>query len=151
METARKLKGYDDAMAAAKAAEAKKEWTDAIEAYDRALRMKPGDRAAGSLRKEMEETWRPARLSVVLEPTTGIKMDFVLIPRGAFKMGDARGKPDEAPHDVTIVKDFYMQTTEVTQKQWEYVMRTKTFSFSGSSEVAAEGVSWNDVRNSWRS
>jgi formylglycine-generating enzyme required for sulfatase activity len=146
IEAARRVRGYDDAMAAAKAAEAKKEWTDAIEAYDRALRMKPGDQAAGSRRKEVEETWRPARMTVVLEPTTGIKMEFVLIPRGAFKMGDARGKPDEAPRDVTIAKDFYMQTTEVTQRQWEYLMRTKPFSFSGSPEVPVEGVSWNEVQ-----
>jgi formylglycine-generating enzyme required for sulfatase activity len=146
VDAARKAKGYDDAMAAGKAAEEKKEWTDAIEAYDRALRMKSLDPAAQARRKDVEENWRPKKFTVVLEPSTGIKMEFALIPRGSFKRGDARGDPDEGVKEVVIPKDFYMQTTEVTQRQWEYVMHTKPFSFTGSPEVPAEGMSWVEVQ-----
>jgi len=146
VDVARKQKGYDAALLEGRAAEEKREWSDAIEAYDRALRMKPADPAATARRREVEETRRPARLTVVLEPSTGIKLEFVLIKRGAFKMGDAQGDPDEKPRDVTIAKDFYLQVTEVTQRQWEYLMRSKPFSFSGSPEVPAEGVSWTEVQ-----
>jgi len=49
-----------------------------------------------------------------------IDMEFVLIPEGTFMMGSPRGEGDmdERPrHKVTISKPFYMQTTEVTQRQ----------------------------------
>ena len=146
VDAARKRKGYDTAMAEARVAEGKREWSDAIEAYDRALRMKPADPDATARRREVEETRRPPRLTLVLEPSTGIKLDFVLIKRGAFRMGDERGDADEKPRDVVIAKDYYLQVTEVTQRQWEFVARSKPFSFTGSPEVPVEGVSWIEVQ-----
>ncbi len=146
VEAVRKLKGYEAAMAEARAAEGKKGWTEAIEAYDRALKTKPGDPAASARRKELEETWRPPRITVVLDASSVVKMEFVLIKRGAFQMGDAQGRADEKPHQVTIEKDFYMQVTEVTQKHWEIVTRTKPFNFSGTPDLPAEGMSWMEIQ-----
>ncbi len=55
-------------------------------------------------------------------------MVFMRIPAGEFKMGSPRSEDDresdEAQHTVRISKDFWMASTEVTQKQWERVMRT---------------------------
>ena len=39
-----------------------------------------------------------------------------------------------------------MQTTEVTQAQWETVMGSNPSYFSGCPTCPVEGVSWNDVQ-----
>ncbi len=51
---------------------------------------------------------------------------FVTIPAGSFRMGDIQGddRGSETPvHTVTISAPFYMSKTEVTQAQWQSVMR----------------------------
>jgi len=60
--------------------------------------------------------------------TNSIGMTFNLIPAGTFTMGSPDGTgtepaepgrySDETQHQVTLTKSFYMQTTEVTNKQW---------------------------------
>ncbi len=55
------------------------------------------------------------------------KMEFVRIPAGSFLMGSDSGSSDdeEKPtHKVTISKPFEIQTTEITQAQWQSVMGT---------------------------
>ena len=58
--------------------------------------------------------------------TNSIGMEFVRIPAGSFLMGSPADEPyrgkGEIQHKVTISKPFYMQTTEVTIKQWQKVM-----------------------------
>jgi formylglycine-generating enzyme required for sulfatase activity len=69
-----------------------------------------------------------AATAVGLEPELGnsIGMQFVLIPAGHFLMGSPKDEPyrdkGEIQHEVTISKPFYLQTTEVTIKQWQKVM-----------------------------
>ncbi len=56
-------------------------------------------------------------------------VEFVLINSGTFIMESPEDEPDreydEQQHDVTLGKGFYMQTTVVTQGQWESAMGTK--------------------------
>jgi eukaryotic-like serine/threonine-protein kinase len=55
----------------------------------------------------------------------GVKMEFVKIPAGSFKMGSEDGSNDEEPvHLVTISRDFWMGKYEVTQAQWQAMMGT---------------------------
>ena len=58
-----------------------------------------------------------------------LEMEFVLIPAGSFLMGSPSDEPhradSEEQHRVTITKSFYMQTTEVTLKQWWAIMGKK--------------------------
>ena len=58
------------------------------------------------------------------EPFTG--MEFVLIPKGTFYMGNPNVLDDdqnfEKQHLVTISKDFWLGRMEVTQEQWNKVM-----------------------------
>ena len=81
-----------------------------------------------------------------------IKMSFTLIPGGSFKMGSPDGEDpfgDEGPqHSVTISKPFYLQTTEVTQKQWREVMGSdpKDLGHKNCDDCPVEGVSWNDAQ-----
>ncbi len=48
-------------------------------------------------------------------------MRFVLIPAGTFLMGSPEeeiGRGNEREHEVTLTRPFYMQVTEVTNKQY---------------------------------
>lgn len=76
--------------------------------------------------------------------------EFVRIRGGTYIMGGPEtkvgSKHNEKQHRVTIKKDFYMQTTEVTQAQWETVMESNPSEFAScGSNCPVENVSWNDV------
>ena len=78
-------------------------------------------------------------------------MEFVLIPPGTFTMGSPRDEhrrdSDEVLHKVTLTEAFYMQTTEVTQAQWETVMGDNPSHFdSCDANCPVETVSWLDVQ-----
>jgi formylglycine-generating enzyme required for sulfatase activity len=78
-------------------------------------------------------------------------MTFNLIPAGNFTMGSPSDEPghsaDEIQHDVTLTQAFYMQTTEVTQWQWEAVMGSNPSYFvSCGGTCPVEQVSWNDIQ-----
>jgi len=95
----------------------------------------------------------------------GFGMTFHLIPAGSFTMGSPDGvseypigsgdvpfaelgrEADETPHQVTLTKPFYMQTTETTQAQWESVMGSNPSNFkSCGSNCPVENVSWEDIQ-----
>ncbi len=91
--------------------------------------------------------------------TNKFGMTFVKIPAGSFMMGSADDDPDasddEKPrHRVTFAKNFYMQTTEVTQGQWKAVMGNNPSWFQGehaptgvnTDNLPVEQVSWDDVQ-----
>lgn len=64
--------------------------------------------------------------------TNSIGMTFNRIPAGTFTMGsptfnrtepeEPGRSPNETQHQVTLTKSFYMQTTEVTNKQWNTII-----------------------------
>lgn len=103
---------------------------------------------------------RPLRASdyVDTEPAPGTTingpfgMTFAYIPAGSFLMGSPeteKGRTtNESPrHIVTIPEGFYMQTTEVTQRQWEAVMGTVPSHFWDCGlNCPVERVSWNDAQ-----
>jgi len=83
--------------------------------------------------------------------TNSLGQSFKLISAGIFTMGSPSGElgrdSDEGPqHQVTLTQPFYMQTTEVTQAQWEAVMGSNPSKFSGCPTCPVEYVSWNDVQ-----
>ena len=78
-------------------------------------------------------------------------MTFAHIPKGTFIMGSPPNEQgryyDEQRHRVTLTKGFYMQTTEVTQGQWEAVMDERpSFFKTCGNDCPVEMVSWNDVQ-----
>ena len=97
--------------------------------------------------------------------TNSIGMEFRLIPAGSFVMGSPDGTvtvppsipvwpaelwrdPDEKQHVVILTKSFYIQSTEVTQGQWQQVMSTTPSYFSAcGSDCPVEQVSWDDAQN----
>jgi len=83
--------------------------------------------------------------------TNSLGMKFILIPAGSFTMGSQPDEPErdqeELPHKVTIKKPFYMQTTEVTQAQYERVMQRNpsAFKYCGE-ECPVQNVTWHDAQ-----
>jgi len=80
-----------------------------------------------------------------------LQMRFYEIPAGCFMMG---GKPDEMgradnemPHEVCISKPFYMQTSEVTQRQWQVLMGENPALNKDCLNCPVENVSWYDIQN----
>jgi len=85
--------------------------------------------------------------------TNTLDMTFNKLPAGTFMMGsptDEAGRYDnEHQHKVTISKAFYMQTTQVTQRQWWDLMETKPWMdkkyVKEGANYPATYVSWNDA------
>jgi formylglycine-generating enzyme required for sulfatase activity len=91
-----------------------------------------------------------------------IGMVFFLIPAGSFLMGSklspeetakkygfgVTSYKDEYPQlEVTITKPFYLQSTQVTQGQWQEVMseNPSEFKYCGD-DCPVENVSWDDAQ-----
>ena len=77
----------------------------------------------------------------------GAKMEMIWCAPGSFRMGspdDEHGRVSDEPlHSVTLTKGFWLGKYEVTQSQWESVMRSNHSRFkNGDSPV--ENVSWYD-------
>jgi formylglycine-generating enzyme required for sulfatase activity len=98
--------------------------------------------------------------------TNSIGMNFVLLPAGSFVMGSPETeskasrrtflfdklapvgkKKDLSQHEVTISKQFFLQTTEVTQKQWKKVMGKNPSTYTRfGDDCPVESVSWEDAQ-----
>ena len=98
----------------------------------------------------MQNIFIPSQISAfekVFRNSSG--MEFVFIPAGAFIMGSPSDEPSrhksEIQHKVVISKPFYLQTTEVTLKQWRDLMGKRLLdSRKGTGNMPVVKVSWND-------
>ena len=81
----------------------------------------------------------------VTDPVTGI--EFVLVPAGAFMMGDTFGDgfENELPLHEVELDPFYIAKYPVTQDQWRRVMPTNPAAFEGKDRPV-EQVSWTEVQ-----
>jgi len=70
--------------------------------------------------------------------SNSLGMEFVLIKAGSFVMGSPETeqgrREDETQHEVVISKDYYLQTTEVTRKQWVDVLGADPSPFRNCGE-----------------
>ena len=83
--------------------------------------------------------------------TNSLGMVFNEIPAGTFimgsKMDELERNEDEILHKVTLTKQFYMQTTEVTQGQWKAIIKSNPSSYKEcGNDCPVETVSWNDIQ-----
>jgi len=97
--------------------------------------------------------------------TNSVGMIFNLIPHGTFTMGSPDGESeypigsgetpnaeeyrdsDETAHLVTLTNSFFMQTTEVTQGQWDSVMESNPAHFSiCGTDCPVESISWDNIQ-----
>jgi len=76
-------------------------------------------------------------------------MDLVAIDAGSFPMGSREGAADEQPvHTVRITHPFWIGKTEVTQAQYEVLVRRNPSWFASGTDAdrqPVESVSWNDA------
>jgi serine/threonine protein kinase/formylglycine-generating enzyme required for sulfatase activity len=93
------------------------------------------------LGRQVEET---------VEVANGVKMTFVLIPPGKFRMGSPQDEKDrdkdEELHEVTLTEPFYLGKTEVTQAQYEALTGDNPSQLKGADRPV-ELVSWNQARD----
>ena len=95
-----------------------------------------------------DETVRvPIRL--VTDEISG--MNFMELPPGRFTMGSAASETgrndDEALHDVTITRPFYLAQFEVTQQEWRAVMGTSPSTFKECGpKCPVESVTYEEVQ-----
>ena len=100
----------------------------------------------GQLLCFMETVPRPRELITGPLPN----MRFAHIPPGEFWMGSPEDEPgrygDEKRHRVRLRREFWMQTTPVTQGQWEAVTGENPSYFKEAGpDAPVENVSWDDV------
>jgi formylglycine-generating enzyme required for sulfatase activity len=103
--------------------------------------------------RQAQEAWarylgRPVEETI--EVADGVKMTFVLIPPGKFRMGspaDEEGRrEDETLHEVTLTEPFDLGTTEVTQAQYRALAGDNPSHFRGA-DLPVEEVSWEEARD----
>ena len=78
---------------------------------------------------------------------SGLTFTFAVLPAGSFMMGSPLQEPkreaDEKQHQVTISRPFYLQTTEVTQGQWQTIMGNNPSNFVACGlDCPVEKVNW---------
>ncbi|MDF2936268.1 MAG: hypothetical protein K0Q90_1641 [Paenibacillaceae bacterium] len=84
----------------------------------------------------------------VLKLAQAVEMEFVKLQPGSFTMGAPQelGDEDESPvHNVKVTNSFYLGKHEVTQEQWEAVMKHNPSTFKGA-KLPVETVSWEDCQ-----
>jgi formylglycine-generating enzyme required for sulfatase activity len=79
----------------------------------------------------------------------GVKMTFMLVPPGKFRMGSPEEEKDrrndETLHNVTLTEPFDLAKTEVTQAQYEALTGKNPSHFKGADKPV-EKVSWDEAR-----
>ena len=77
----------------------------------------------------------------------GATMEMIWCAPGSFEMGSPLNEvgrfENEARHKVTLTKGFWLGKHEVTQRQWESVMRVNHSKFK-NPDNPVETVSWQD-------
>jgi formylglycine-generating enzyme required for sulfatase activity len=132
-----------------------------IEALDGSERMRralafywQGRRSASvpseSERRIASEPRRPAEGEREVVRISGVDFAWRFIPPGTFKMGSPAGEEgrddDETFHDVTLTRGFWMSETEVTQGQWQALMKSNPAYFKRCGLACPiETVNWYEA------
>jgi formylglycine-generating enzyme required for sulfatase activity len=87
--------------------------------------------------------------SIQIEIGQGQQMTFQFCPPGSFMMGSPASEAGRSKNEnqvrVRFGQGFWLGQTEVTQRQWEAVMRNNPSSFKGD-DLPVEQVSWDDTQ-----
>ena len=85
-----------------------------------------------------------AEVETISVPNSSVKFDMVLVKAGTFTMG---GVDAEGPqHQVTLMHDFYIGSTEVTQALYYAVMKENPSHFNDGDNFPVDNIShWDAV------
>ncbi len=100
----------------------------------------PSPKAAGASGADREITVvLPGNVPLVLQR----------IPAGTFTMGSPTSErnrmDDEAQHQVTLTRDYYIGKYEITQGQWRAIMGNDPSYFASGDDYPVDQVSWDDI------
>jgi len=112
---------------------------------------KGGSLPAGSFQEFLLAMGRKPQKNEYEPIVNALGMKFIWISTTEFLMGSQPGEPGRDPeevlHRVTLTKGFFIQTTELTQGQWQAVMGENPSKFlNGGLDCPVENVSWNAVQ-----
>ncbi len=83
--------------------------------------------------------------NITIQLSDTVNLDMIWIEPGTFTMGSPKGELDrdydEAQHQVTLTKEYWLGKYEVTQAQYETVMGTNPSWYKGA-DLPVEMVSW---------
>lgn len=83
--------------------------------------------------------------SITLAMSAGyVPEGMVLVPSGEFLMGVVQGAPDEQPQRKVFVDSFYIDRTEVTNRQYKRVVPTHTYPVE-KDDFPVTGVTWEEA------
>jgi formylglycine-generating enzyme len=102
--------------------------------------------------RRAQEAWAKflgRQVEETIEIAGGVKMTFVLIPPGKFRMGSPKDEKDrgndETLHEVTLTEPFDLGKTEVTQAQYQALGLDNPSNFKGADRPV-EQVSWEEAQ-----
>jgi formylglycine-generating enzyme required for sulfatase activity len=88
------------------------------------------------------------KVEETIDVADGVRMTFVLIPPGKFRMGSPEGEEnhdkDETLHEVTLTEPFDLGKTEVTQAHFKALSGENPSHFKGADKPV-EQVSWEEA------
>lgn len=89
---------------------------------------------------------RQAGETVSIDLATRVSMTFAWIPPGTFLMGspanESDRKNDETQHNVTLTKGFWLGIHQVTQAQWQEIMKANPKRVQKDDRCPVVHVSW---------
>jgi formylglycine-generating enzyme required for sulfatase activity len=91
--------------------------------------------------KTSDSPQAPAAAAAIEKITTPTGIEMVRLPAGEFVMGDDAGEPEERPAHTVRVSGFYIDTGEVTQKDYEALVGRNPSKFKGPDRPV-DSVSW---------
>jgi formylglycine-generating enzyme required for sulfatase activity len=146
MMSVRVNKRYEKQIQDGRTALAKGDKKKAVGAFKAALALKPKDDAALEGLKAIGQL--PSHGDTF---TNHLGMVFIYIAPGSFFMGSPSTEPgrdpDERRHKVTLTTGYWLQTTEVTQGQWQALMEKNPSRFKDAGKnFPVENVSYGDVQ-----
>ena len=73
--------------------------------------------------------------------------EMLVIPAGSFEMGSNKDDSPSMPaHTVRIAKPFALAKTEVTQRQWRFVMGANPSYFQNCDDCPVESIVWSEAQ-----
>ncbi len=97
-----------------------------------------------SIREELKPTVAENREMYIVTLKSGVDIKFVKITAGSFMMGSNDGEIIEKPiHKVSLTTDFWLGVYEVTQEQYETVMKDNPL-YNDKGEKISNNPSYNN-------
>ena len=107
----------------------------------------------GSFTVSLTDLYEPSQPNHFVDLNSSINLEMIWVEPGTFMMGQSNISGASPVHQVTLTKGFYLGKHEVTQAQYEAVMKgngvglsSAPSTFGGNPNHPVERVSHNDIQ-----